>query len=163
MGRERRWECGGWVDDAERDDWEKSRGGVEEVAVEDGGAEKGGEEKKQSRGRHSTPRGDENVLEGKEEKTRRAIKAIQRQTDALMFLADAVEAKELPGLAEHMRERLRSMKENYHDIVSYEGLRQRRKGAKKAAERWISCARRSTWKMAPRIVSHADTQVRQAD
>jgi hypothetical protein len=36
--------------------------------------------------------GDENVLEGKEEKTRRAIKAIQRQTDALMFLADAIEA-----------------------------------------------------------------------
>ena len=79
--------------------------------------------------------GDENVLEGKEEKTRRAIKAIQRQTDALMFLADAIEAKELPGLAERMRERLRSMKENYHDIVSYEGIRQRKKGAIKAARK----------------------------
>ena len=79
--------------------------------------------------------GDENVLEGKEEKTRRAIKAIQRQTDALMFLADAVEAKDLPGLAERMRERLRTMKENYHDITSYEGLRQRKKGALKAAKK----------------------------
>ena len=79
--------------------------------------------------------GEENVLEGKEEKTRRAIKAIQRQTDALMFLADAVEAKDLPGLAERMRERLRTMKENYHDITSYEGLRQRKKGALKAAKK----------------------------
>ena len=79
--------------------------------------------------------GEENVLEGKEEKTRRAIKAIQRQADALMFLADAVEAKELPGLAARMRERLMSMKENYHDLLSYEGIRQRKKGALKAAKK----------------------------
>jgi len=79
--------------------------------------------------------GEENVLEGKEEKTRRAIKAIARQADALMFLADAVEAKELPGLAARMRERLMSMKENYHDLLSYEGIRQRKKGALKAAKK----------------------------
>ena len=80
--------------------------------------------------------GSENVLEGKEEKTRRAIKTLQRQTDALMFLADAVEAKELPGLAARMRERLMSMKENYHDLMSYEGIRQRKKGAMKNARKY---------------------------
>ena len=106
----------------------KSRSKMEEL-------KKAAKEKKPKPRTSFDATGDENVLEGKEEKTRRAIKAIQRQTDALMFLADAVEAKELPGLAERMRERLRSMKENYHDIVSYEGLRQRRKGAKKAARK----------------------------
>jgi len=79
--------------------------------------------------------GSSNVLEGAEEKTRRAIKLLRTQTDALLFLADAVEAKELPGLAERMRERLNTIKESYHDILSYEGLRQRKKGALKAARK----------------------------
>ena len=79
--------------------------------------------------------GSTNVLEGAEEKTRRAIKVLRTQTDALMFLADAIEAKELPGLAERMRERLNTIKESYHDLLSYEGLRQRKKGALKAARK----------------------------
>lgn len=79
--------------------------------------------------------GSSNVLEGAEEKTRRAIKLLRTQTDALMFLADAIEAKELPGLAERMRERLNTIKESYHDLLSYEGLRQRKKGALKAARK----------------------------
>ena len=135
----------------------KSRSKMEEL-------KKAAKEKKPKPRTSFDATGDENVLEGKEEKTRRAIKAIQRQTDALMFLADAVEAKELPGLAERMRERLRSMKENYHDIVSYEGLRQRRKGAKKAARKMDLLRAAFHVEDGPKdAVSHADTQVRQAD